>query len=279
MLKTIVDSYKMFCRNFPVILLYALPLLILTVIQVYFDGLNTQNRGVVWYLAGAVFLMPLISAATDIAVYKRLFKDASVNPFRNPKVLFIYLFVQLGLGLVAVLPIYLFNYILFRYTSWTLCVMCVSLLANMFIGVWLLARFNIILPLIVQQRVPSWRDFLEFTDHPYKQWLLVAFLVYMPYIVINYLFTCPYLNAVLTNLYMLVFVCFNTTYIMQHKMTPALVKSAEPKKVEPTIKLEDAETESKPKAKAKPQKAPAKKPAKKADAKPASKPKLEPALN
>lgn len=274
MLKTIVDSYKMFCRNFPVILLYALPLLVLTVIQVYFNGLETQNRGVIWYLAGATFLLPLISSATDVAVYKRLFKDASVNPFRNPKVLFIYLFVQLGLGLVAVLPIYLFNYIIINLTGWTFCALCLSLLANMFIGVYFLARFNIVLPLIVQQRVPSLKDFMGFTDRPYKQWLLVAFLVYLPYILINYLFSCPYLNAVLTNLYMLVFVCFNTTYLMQHTMTPVLVNAPQPKKIEPTIKLEDSDSE-KPEPKKKPKKAPAKK----AETKPTAKPKLEPALN
>lgn len=84
---------------------FAVPLLVLSGIEIYFEGLTSANRGVKYFISLALFILPLISAATDIAVYQRLFKSPRVNPFGSLKTLFVYLFVQLGLGLIAILPI------------------------------------------------------------------------------------------------------------------------------------------------------------------------------
>lgn len=105
MLQTILSSYKTYLKNFPVILLFAVPLLVLSGIEIYFEGLTSANRGVKYFISLALFILPLISAATDIAVYQRLFKSPRVNPFGSLKTLIVYLFVQLGLGLIAILPI------------------------------------------------------------------------------------------------------------------------------------------------------------------------------
>ena len=74
------------------------------------------------------------------------------------------------------------------------------------------------------------KDFLAVTDYKYSQWALAGFLIYGPYLILNYVVPCPYLNMFFTSLYMLVFVCFNITYISTklNKRTPVIsTKAAE----------------------------------------------------
>lgn len=274
MLKTIAASYKIFLKNFPVILLFALPLLVISGIEIYFQGLNNASKGVTYFIALAIFLLPLISAATDIAVYRRLFGFESKNPFICLKTLFLYLFTQIGLGLIATLPIFLFKYIFGMFVSCPFTCMALSIFLNMFIGIYILARFNIILALLVQNKVPSLQEFLDYTRKPYAQWLLVSFLVYLPYILINYLVPNPYANMILTSLLMLVFVCFNTAYVTTHKplKTKEIVTEscrAKTVRAEPVYQEEKPAPAKKPEKKAKPaeKKAPVKAPVKKGSAK------------
>ena len=62
----------------------------------------------------------------------------------------------------------------------------------------------------------------------YGKWLAVSALVYFPYVIINYSFTCPYSNMLLTNLFMFVILCFNVCYVNNN--------SEEDKQNDPTIK-------------------------------------------
>ncbi|MFR8207144.1 MAG: hypothetical protein ACLU99_13205 [Alphaproteobacteria bacterium] len=98
MLQTILSSYKTYLKNFPVILLFAVPLLVLSGIEIYFEGLTSANRGVKYFISLALFILPLISAATDIAVYQRLFKSPRVNPFGSLKTLFALPLCSTGFG-------------------------------------------------------------------------------------------------------------------------------------------------------------------------------------
>lgn len=239
MLKTITASYKTFFKNFPVILLYALPLLVLVGIENYFESLNSPNRGIRYFTMMTIYVLPLVSAATDVAVYQRLFGFSKINPFASLKTLFIYLFVQLGIGIIAVLPLYLINYLFKNLAGDNFTYFCAALLINMFIGVYFLARFNIILPLIVKQKTLSFKDFMSFTNCSYGQWLLAAFLIYGPYIVINYAVSCPTMNNILTSLYLLVFVCFNAVFVTSRQSSDSLtVKVSEPERMTPHFEFE-----------------------------------------
>lgn len=213
MLNIILDAYKLFLRKFPIILLYALPLLILSGISVYFQNLGTENRGVLYFLYGAFFLIPLVSAATDISIYQRLMNFRKVNPLASAKIFVLYLVVQIALGLVATLPMFIFFYILSFITASTLAAITLAAFFNIFVGLYFLARFNIILPLIIKDQVPSLQSFMAYTKNSYRQWLAAAALIYLPYIVINYLFVCPYGQMLATNLFMFVLLCFNVSYI------------------------------------------------------------------
>lgn len=248
MLQTILSSYKTYLKNFPVILLFAVPLLVLSGIEIYFEGLTSANRGVKYFISLALFILPLISAATDIAVYQRLFKSPRVNPFGSLKTLFVYLFVQLGLGLIAILPIIIFRALFLTFMSAGYA-MTAALFVNMFVGIYFLARFNIILPLIVREQTPNLKEFLAYTDDSYRKWLAVSFLVYLPYIVLNYVIPCPYLHMAVTNLFMLVFVSFNAVYVMERKtpaMKPVLVKEAETAKAKTAAAPQEAPKVKKP---------------------------------
>lgn len=230
MFKIIVNSYLTFFKNLPVILLYALPLLVLSAIEIYFEGLSSANYGVKYFIIMAVYLIPFVSAATDIAVYQRLLGFTKINPFNSPKTLVIYFLVQLGIGIIAVVPLYAVYYFLNINTGATLSHLWVAILLNMFLGIYFLARFNIILPLLVKGQMLKLKDFLAVTDYKYSQWVLAGFLIYGPYLVLNYVVPCPYLNMFFTCLYMLVFVCFNVTYISTklNKCTPVIsTKAAE----------------------------------------------------
>ncbi len=214
MLKTIFASYKSFFKNFPLILVYALPLLVLSFIEAYFEGITAPSRSVMWFLTGMVYIMPFISASTDVAVYQRLLlKLKKVNPFSSLKILFEYLFVQLGIGFLSVIPLYVVYYILNRNSGPTLSHLCIAIFANIFTGFYFMARFNIMLPLIILKRNMPLKEFLSFTQERYQDWLLTSLLIYTPFVVLVYLVANPFLNAFVTTLFALVFVCFNITYL------------------------------------------------------------------
>lgn len=277
MFTTIADSYKLFLRNFPVIFLYALPLLAVASADIYFEGLNSANRGAGYFIAAAVIIIPLVSAATDIAIYKRLLKMSAINPFNNLKTYVLYLVTQLLLGLIAVVPVFMFRYMLEMLNLNDTYALTTSLFLNLFIGIYFLARFNIILPLIVQGKIPTVKDFVSFTERPYHDWLYVVFLVYLPYILLNYLVSCPYMHMVVTNLYMFVFVCFNITFLLSGKPLPVLVNQL---RREPVMTRAQEDPDEEPETKQKPAKKPeTKKKTKKSTPKSSVKPNLEPALN
>ena len=238
MLNTISASYKMFFKNIRFILLYVLPLLILSAINIYFQNLDSDNKAILYFINIAFFLIPLVSAATDISIYQRLFNFKKINPLSSSKIFVLYLVCQIAIGLIAVLPMFLFLYLFSFITSSAFTTVALASLLNIFIGFYFLARFNIILPLIILNKIPSLQKFLSYTKISYKKWLSVAVLVYFPYVIINYAFTCPYSNMILTNLFMFVILCFNVCYINNKSKddkqndntvkTPLLVK--EPKK-------------------------------------------------
>ncbi len=213
MLKLVLDSYKMFLKNFPVILLFATPLLLLSGISIWIENSETINQGVLYFYYASFVLIPLVSIATDISLYRRLFGYSIINPLCSIKAFILYLITQLSLGLVASAPIILFRYIFVAFGMSNLWAFVLALATNMFMGIYLLARFNILFPLIIQNKVPSLKEFSQYTARSYKEWMSVTFLIYMPYVVFNYAILSPTINMLVINLFAFVFVCFNIKYV------------------------------------------------------------------
>lgn len=280
MLKLVVDSYKLFAKNIPFMLVFALPLLVLSAINIYFRNFGPLNNGIIYFTYASFLILPFVSAATDICIYRRLFRFNIINPLSSLHAFILYLLAQIGIGLIGTAPIFLLQYIFTIFGMSPIISLTLAVVLNIFAGFAFMARFNIVLPLIIQNKVPSLRTFLNYTKRPYVQWLQVAALVYLPYVVIHYLtLPCPYTNMVLTTIFMFVFIGYNVTYINNNRlsrvtyqpsdhddtltMTPALVEPVETKKP----------AAAKPAA---PKKAPTKKPANKTPAKKAATPKKAP---
>lgn len=284
MLKTIADSYKLFFRKFPIIVLYALPLLVLSAIEVFFENQNTENKGVHYFLVMSAYLIPLVSAAVDVALYKRFLGIKNINPLQPFKTYFSYFFVQLGIGLIAVAPLHAVFYILNLNSGPTLGHLVFALVVNMFLGIYVLARLNLILPLIIQNKLLNLKDFMAFSRDSYLNWIIAGFLIYSPFLVSNYVIANPYVNTVITNLCMLLFICFNTTYVLSH-MTKTPVQKEPVAKAAPQAEAKKTEVKKAPvkkaaakKAapKAETQKEPKKPAVKKKTTKKAATPKLKP---
>ncbi len=283
MLKTIADSYKLFFRKFPIIVLYALPLLVFSAIEIFFENQNSENKGVYYFLLLSSYLIPLVSAGVDVALYKRLLGIKKVNPLQPFKTYFSYFFVQLGIGLIAVIPLHAIFYILNLNSGPTLGHLVIALVVNMFLGIYVLARLNLVLPLIIQNKLLKLKDFIAFSSDSYLNWTIVGFLIYGPFLVSNYVIANPYVNTIITNLCMLLFVCFNTTYVLNHKVkTPTTVKTVEeaPKKepvksAKPVAKKTPAKKIAAPKTESKKETV-KKSAAKKKTSKKATPPKLKP---
>lgn len=226
MFKLIKDSYKMYLKSFPLILLFAVPLLFLSGITVWIENSETVNRGMLYFHYFAFVLIPLVSVATDISLYRRFFGFSIINPLSSLKTFILYLLTQLALGLVASAPIILFRYVFETFGMPTLPSFVLAIVLDLFLGIYLLARFSILFPLIIQNKVPSLKDFSQYTARSYKDWMSVSLLIYMPYVIFNYVITCPFLNTLVVNLFAFVFVCFNIKYVETFRVPAAKAEAA-----------------------------------------------------
>ena len=286
MLRLIKDSYKLFFKNLPLIVLLALPLLVLSALDIYFGSYTPVNRGIVYFAYAALLFLPLVSAGTDISIYRRLFHFNIINPLSSLRAFILYLLVQIGIGLIGTAPIFLFQYLLSSLGFSAFLSLSLAIIFNVFCGFVFMARFNIILPLIIQNKIPPLHEFLSYTKRPFKQWLSVAALVYLPYVILHYLSApCPYTNLIVTTLFMFVFICFNIVYVNNNRlsrisytevMEVATIKTAPITEDKPV--KEKGKSGKMPKKEKEPEKKPVKK-AKKAPLKPKTAPKkLKPAL-
>lgn len=285
MLRLIKDSYKLFFKNLPVIILFALPLLVLSALNIYFGNYTPVNRGIVYFTYAALLLLPLVSAGTDISIYRRLFHFNIVNPLSSLHAFILYLLAQICIGLIGTAPIFLFQY-LFDITGLSPFVSLSSaIIVNIFVGFTFMARFNVILPLIIQNKVPSLHEFMSYTKRPFRQWFSVAVSVYLPYVVLHYLSApCPYTNMIVTTIFMFVFICFNVVYVNNNRLSRISYKEVteittiKATPVAEKTKEQPKEVSHSPKKAKEAEKKPVKK-AKKTPSKPKAAPKkLKPAL-
>lgn len=291
MFRLVSIAYKTLFKNFPIIITFALPLLILSALNIYFRTSLEVSNATIYFVYLSLIFIPLINAATDISIYRKLFQFNIINPLSSLQAYIRYLIGQIGIGLIGTAPIFLINYIFIKLGLHPLAALCLAIVANLFIGFVFMARFYVVLPLIIQNKTPSLKEFLLYTKHPYLQWVCVATLIYLPYVAIHY-FTldCPYINMILTTIATYIFICFNVTYVNNNRLSritykPAIVTPVNKPVITPTLekKTENKIKKSPKKAtKSSPKKTSSKKETsskvagKKTTKKPA--PKLKPAL-
>ncbi len=208
MLNLIIDSYKSFFKKLPVMLLFIIPLLVYCYAELYMEGRFAHSMAFVYV---SVVLTALFNVLTEISLYKYNLSQDSYNPLKPWYNIFIYYVAQMLFGLILALPAWLFIYILNKLgvpyaalLGWTI---------NIFIGIALWARLNVLLPMVIAGKKVTAADFFKKTSASYLQWLAAAVFIYLPYIAINFLVNNPWLNAVLLNIAMILIIVFNTNYM------------------------------------------------------------------
>lgn len=234
MLKLIKDAYVLYLRNLPLIAVYALPLLVLSIIDAYIS--NTVLTTCIM-----VLMISLANAATDICLYRRLFHFKIINPLSNLRTFGLYLLFQICIGLIGTAPLFVLLPLLSGSGLSPEMNLSIAIAVNTLTFFTLMSRLEIILPLIVQNKLPSLREFWKYTNRPWNQWLLVALLIYFPYVVLNYALPSLWAAIIVTTLFSFVSLCFNIAYINNNRfiqnepksdhnntLTPAPVKPARP---------------------------------------------------
>lgn len=212
MLNLIMDSYKSFFKKMPTMLLFILPLLAYSFIEVYCEGKFAQSQIFIFL---AVVLTALVNVLTEIALYKYNLAQETTNPLKPWYNIFIYYVAQMLFGLVIAIPAFILTYIFAK-----LSIPYAGLLAwalNIFLGISLWARLNVLLPMVISGEKITLKDFMQKTSEPYHQWLLAATCIYLPYIAINYLINNPWLNTLLLCFTMMLIVVFNSNYLQSKK--------------------------------------------------------------
>lgn len=212
MLNLIMDSYKSFFKKMPTMLLFILPLLAYSFLELYCEGKFAQSQ---IFIFVAVVLTALVNVLTEIALYKYNLGQESRNPLKPWYNIFIYYVAQMLFGLLLSIPAlvltYLFAKLGLSYAplwAWTL---------NIFIGISLWARLNVLLPMVISGEKVTFKDFMQKTSAPYHQWLMAAVCIYLPYIAVNFLINNPWLNAVFLCFTMMLIVVFNSNYLQSKK--------------------------------------------------------------
>ncbi len=223
MLKLIKDAYVLYLRNLPLIVVFALPLLALSIIDIYIRRAAPESA----YLGAVMFIvLALAGTATDISLYRRFFHYSIINPLSSLRAFALYLVCQLATSAVGTLPIFGLQY-LFSLTGLP---PYISFLAAVIVCIFtffaLMTRLEIILPLIVQNKIPALREFWNYTRRPWKQWIQAALLLFVPYIILYYIFSgMPVVNTVLTTVFAFVTLCFNTVYINNRRPAQTLPRT------------------------------------------------------
>ena len=244
MLKLITLSYKTLFKNFHFILIYSLPLLALSGLNIYLITTVKADALISRYAYISTLLLPFVAVATEICIYRKLFQFNLINPLSCINSYIRYLLAQFGIGIISSAPMFLINFIFLKLNFSPLASICLAALGNIFIGFAFMARFNIVLPLIIQNKLPSLKDFLIYTKHSYTYWLLIAALIYMPYVIIHYITIAhPYLNTFLTTIATFLFISFNVCYVNSHRLNKVTSKTTN--EIPPTTSTIITEKETK----------------------------------
>lgn len=213
MLSIIKDTYKLFLRKLPVWILFILPLIIYSVGDDYLRANFAECRS---YFYLSLCLSPLVYCAVEIAIYKYVMKVEIGKFWGFIKKWILFIIIQFVMGFVMMTPMFVLSKIMLHHNINSYWIPF-GLIANIFVGIWLFAKVNVLLPMIMSGEKITFKSYMVLAKGGYLSWVLVSAFIYFPYVAAYYLIGNPEVNIVVTSLFSVVICLFNSLYYMSAK--------------------------------------------------------------
>ena len=210
MLGLIKDSYLLFFKKLPLWVLIVLPMTVFSFVDEYLQ--SRFGESVFMRLLGIVLL-----TLTELFIYKYAAQINLGNAWQVVRKTVIISLYQIVIGLIMMIPIYIFVNIAQHHQILSWGYMFFSFLLNAFIGGWFFAKANAIVPLLAQKEKISWAESKNYVQGSYQGWSLVSLLVYFPYLYSVYLIESLACSVIVSSLFLAVFNLFNALYYQSKK--------------------------------------------------------------
>ena len=204
MINIIKESYLLFFKKFPIWVAFLLPMLIFSFLD---DAFLVAEHGVISKIVGII-----VFAATELALYRYIMEIKLGGPWKSIYKMVILAVFQVVMGLIMLIPVYIFLQIAQHHNLMSFTYVFCSFLVNVFLGGWLFAKANAVIPLIVAGEKFSFSRFKTFSKDSYLAWAWVSLLIYFPYVACFYLIDSVATSIVITSLYVALFCLFNALY-------------------------------------------------------------------
>lgn len=208
MLNIIKDTYKLFFQKFPIWVLFVLPLMVYSFGDDYLRGSYADCRS---YLYLSLCLSPLVFTVVEVAIYKYVLKAELGRIWGFVKKWLLFAVIQFVMGFVMMVPMFILSKIVAHH-SVSIYWVPLGLIINIFLGIWLFAKVNVLLPMIIKGDKITVESFNNMAKGSYLAWLLPATLVYFPYVASYYLIGDNTVNIVVTSLLAVLQCLFNCLY-------------------------------------------------------------------
>ncbi len=210
MLSIIKDSYFSFFKQIHKWIVVVLPLAIFSYLDEYLRG----EYGYCWgmKLAGIVLL-----TLTELFIFKKVAALELGNIWNVVKKVVLISVYQVVIGLIMLVPVYIAIKIAQHHQILSLGYIFWAFVINIFLGGWLFAKTNAILPSVVAGEKLNISTFKSYTKGSYMDWVWVSLLIYFPYIISLYMVDCVVLSIAISSLFVAVFSLFNIKYYQSKK--------------------------------------------------------------
>lgn len=209
MLNLIKNTYELYFKKLPLLALFVIPLILYSAADSYLKELSYTFVEYQIFVTVSLFLSPFIFTATEIALYKYLMQVKVGGGLGFIKKWAIFVTIHLVMGWIMMLPILILKLFV---PNLGMCWIVGALVANIFLGGWIFARVNVILPMIMNGDKLSFKGMWTLGAKGYLPWLLVSALVYFPYIGSYYLIPNDIAQMIIASLLSIVSCVFNSLY-------------------------------------------------------------------
>lgn len=208
MFHVIQDAYKLYLKKLPVWFLFVLPLVVYSTADDYLRVYFADSQ---FYIYLSVVLSPVVYAAVQLAIYKYVMKTDLGKVWGTVKKLVLFTVIQFAMAFVMMLPMFVFSRIADHHQLGYLWVPF-GLVANIFLGIWLFAKVNVVLPMVVKGNKITLKSYGKMAKGSYIFWAAVAALVYFPYIASYYLISNAWAGIITTGMLSVLQPLFNSLY-------------------------------------------------------------------
>lgn len=206
MLETIEKSYKLLVKKIPYLAVLLFILMIYEFLnQKAFDSVSKSQLAIY----GLLFLGPIVYASIELVIYKHFMKVDFGRALGFIKKMALFIILHLIYGFVFMAPVFLIRYLCADHCAYW---MPISLVVNIFVAFWLLARMSLIFPMIVDGAKITPKILWTSTKGSYLSWVMVATLIYFPYILSYYMISNIWVNMALSSSLSMSILLFNTVY-------------------------------------------------------------------